>query len=202
MIERKYGKYKVIDLRFHNTNFSDFLKDKLNINSDNIQSSDLITDTKLYLSNLSKIVNFNEKDFVFLIGKDNFYKENQIIRVTEDIDQEKEYLQKELDRINKKLIAEKEKIVLDVEPPKILITSSDTENKKAIIKGIVSDNVNVAELTIGGELVMFDKGGNFNYSTFIPINGKELLIEVVDSKGLSNEKIVYLKRKSQILKVS
>ena len=202
MIERKYGKYKVIDLRFHNTNFSDFLKDKLNINSDNIQSSDLITDTKLYLSNLSKIVNFNEPNFVFLIGKDNFYKENQIIRVTEDIDQEKEYLQKELDRINKKLIAKKEKIVLDVEPPEILITSSDTENKKAIIKGIVSDNVNVAELTIGGELVMFDKGGKFNYSTFIPINGKELLIEVVDSKGLSNEKILYLKRKKSNLKSS
>lgn len=195
MIERKFGKYKIIDLSFHNSNFSDFLKEKLNIYSNNIKSSNLIKDTKLYLSNLSKIVNFNEKDFVFLIGKDSFYKENQIIRVTEDIDQEKEYLQKELDRINKKLIAENEKIVLDVEPPKILITSSDTENKKAIIKGIVSDNVNVAELTIGGELVMFDKGGNFNYSTFIPINGKELLIEVVDSKGLSNEKVLYLKRK-------
>ena len=69
MIERKYGKYKIIDLRFHNTNFSDFLKVKLNVNSDNIRSSDLIANTKLYLFNLSKIVNLNEKNFVFLIGK-------------------------------------------------------------------------------------------------------------------------------------
>ena len=202
MLERKFGKYNIIDIRFHNTNFSEFLKEKLNINNGNIKARNLITDTELYLSNFNKKINFKEKEFIFLMGKTHFYETNKTIKVTQDINQEKEYLLKEIDSLKEKLMVEKEKIALDLEPPKILITSSDIEDKKAIIKGNVSDNVNVAELIIGGELVMFDKRGNFNYSTFIPINGKEILIEVVDSKGLSNEKIIYLKRKKSDTKNS
>jgi len=93
---------------------------------------------------------------------------------------------------------------IDTEPPQIIITSSNIQEKQAVIQGTVSDNIDVAELTIDGELVMFNKKGNFKYSTFIPKEGIALTIEVIDSKGITSQKLVTLERNetAQIKKIN
>ena len=91
-------------------------------------------------------------------------------------------------------VLEKENFSTDTEPPQIKIFFSDVKDKKGIIQGSVLDNVKVVELIINGEEIIFNKNGNFNYSTFIPKNGKEINIEVIDSKGLSSKKILVLQR--------
>ncbi len=116
-------------------------------------------------------------------------------RKRELAEREKEQLEKELAELKAKKKEEKENVASDTKPPQIAITSSNVEDKQGIIEGVVLDNIEVAELTINGEQVKFDKEGNFSYSTFIPQNGKELILQATDSKGLSNEKIVALQRK-------
>ena len=57
------------------------------------------------------------------------------------------------------------------------ITSSQIKNKQGIFKGVVIDNVKVAELTVNGEQIAFDNKGSFNYSSFIPKKGIKLTIQ-------------------------
>jgi len=107
---------------------------------------------------------------------------------------EKSFFDSEL-RLGEQIIQnEKEIIASDKEPPKIAITSSDVKDKQGIIEGVVLDNIKVAELIINGEEVNFDTEGNFNYTTFIPKKGKDISIQVTDTKGLSSKKIVALQR--------
>ena len=107
----------------------------------------------------------------------------------------REQAERELAKLKAQKKKEKERITADTEIPQITISSSVVQDKRGIIEGIVSDNVKLAELTINGEIVLFDEDGNFTFSTFIPQNGKELVVQATDSKGLSNKKVVALQRK-------
>ena len=102
-----------------------------------------------------------------------------------------EYKSNQIEKTKK----EKENLSFDNEPPQILIAFSDVKSKRGIVKGSVSDNIEVVELTIDGEEIIFNKNGSFNYSTFVPKSGKKLNIEAIDSKGLSTKKILVLQRK-------
>ena len=106
-----------------------------------------------------------------------------------------DYVEQESSDHKEKMKLKKENFANDSEPPKIIIAFSNVEEKQGIIEGIVLDNIEVAELTIDGEMVTFDKDGNFTYSTYIPQNGKELVVQATDSKGLSKKKVIALKRK-------
>ena len=74
------------------------------------------------------------------------------------------------------------------------IASANTKGKQGIIRGRVNDNTGVAEVTVGGKSVPFDASGNFKFETFVPVGGKQVVIQVTDLNGLSNSKTVKLDR--------
>ncbi len=82
----------------------------------------------------------------------------------------------------------------DTKAPLLTIDSAVTEGKQGIILGRATDNIGIAEVTIDGQLVAFDVSGNFQFNTFVPATGKEVLVEISDLAGLSNSKVVSLSR--------
>ena len=111
--------------------------------------------------------------------------------------------QNEAERLRQELAAlkaeqeQKQKIISnDTQIPLITISSANTKGKQGIIRGRASDNVGVAEITASGQPVPFDASGNFQYQTFVPTGGKDIVIEVTDVAGLTSKQIVSLTRKA------
>jgi hypothetical protein len=52
----------------------------------------------------------------------------------------------------------------------------------------------VAEITIDGSIIPVSNNGNFEYSTYVPANGKTVEVQVTDLAGLSSTRIVTLER--------
>ena len=86
------------------------------------------------------------------------------------------------------------KVSLDNQAPLIDIATELSSDKQGVIKGRVTDNVGIAEVTLDGQTIPIDKKGNFEYKTFIPPNGLTLTIEAFDLAGLSSVINVPLKR--------
>ena len=86
----------------------------------------------------------------------------------------------------------------DTQMPFITITQSFVDGRKGIIKGIIKgiaeDNNQVAEVLINGEAVNLAKDGFFEWSGFVPNNGKDITIEAINTSGLSTSKVVHLER--------
>ena len=82
----------------------------------------------------------------------------------------------------------------DTQIPLITITRADTDDKKGIIAGRVSDNVGVAEVTVDGITVPLMSDGSFEYSTYVPATGLSVVVEVTDLAGLSSSQTVTLER--------
>ena len=82
----------------------------------------------------------------------------------------------------------------DTQIPLITITRADTDDKKGIIAGRVSDNVGVAEVTVDGNTVPLMSNGSFEYSTYVPATGLSVVVEVTDLAGLSSSQTVTLER--------
>ena len=62
------------------------------------------------------------------------------------------------------------------------MTYNDTDTN-AIIEGIVTDNVEVAEVIVDNQLVPLNTDGFFQTSLYIPRNGKSVEIVAFDLKG-------------------
>ena len=138
--------------------------------------------------NFSKVERYTAKEYKeFLVTKDNITQKNNQLT-------EKDSL-----KIPKVMKKEKNFVSNDNTPPLIVINSTKVNDKQGNIRGNVSDNIEVAELSINGELVIYDEKGNFAYSTFIPKKGKKLIIQATDSKGLSKKEIVFLERNELII---
>ena len=82
----------------------------------------------------------------------------------------------------------------DTQIPLITITRADTDDKQGIIAGHVSDNVGVAEVTVDGNIVSISNNGSFEYSTYVPVTGKTVEVQVTDLAGLSSTQTVTLER--------
>ena len=82
----------------------------------------------------------------------------------------------------------------DTQMPLITITQSFADGRKGIIKGIVKDKIQVAEVLINGEAVNLAKDGSFEWSGFVPNNGKDITIEAINTSGVSTSKVIRLER--------
>lgn len=113
-------------------------------------------------------------------------------------------LRAELAELRKKTEVMSEAIAGDKSIPLIELQEVVSKDAKGVITGFATDNVGIAEVRADGEIVPFDKSGRFSYSTFIPLDGKELEIVVYDLKGLSTSQTILLKRdvSTQVSKVS
>ena len=103
--------------------------------------------------------------------------------------------ERELAELKAQKKEEKERISSDTEPPQIIIISSNVQEKQAIIKGKISDNIEVAELTIDGRKVNFSKNDLFEHRVFVPQDGIEVIITATDYSGLTTKKNILLERK-------
>ena len=112
----------------------------------------------------------------------------------EKAERDREQLERELEELKAQKKKEKESISSDTEPPQIAITSSDVQDKQGTIKGKVSDNIEVAELTIDGRKVSISNNGSFEHNLFVPQGGIEVIVEATDYAGLTNKEIITLER--------
>ena len=71
---------------------------------------------------------------------------------------------------------------------------NDTDTN-AIIQGIITDNVEVAEVTVDNQLVPLNTDGSFQTNLYIPRNGKSVEIVAFDLKGNRATKTIQLNRK-------
>ena len=106
----------------------------------------------------------------------------------------REQAERELAELKAQKKKEKERISSDIDPPKIIITSSNVQDKQGTIKGKVSDNIEVAELTIDGRKVSISNNGSFEHNLFVPQGGIEVIVEATDYAGLTNKEIITLER--------
>ena len=82
------------------------------------------------------------------------------------------------------------------------IISNNTKEKRGTITGFARDNVEVAEVTVDGKPIYLSSNGNFKYSTFVPLDGITLNIQVTDVAGLTSSKSVSLQRNDNIVSTS
>jgi hypothetical protein len=116
--------------------------------------------------------------------------------------QEAEALKQRLAELEAQQSQTQQSISADTQIPRITITHSDTDDKQGIIKGRASDNVGVAEVSVDGSIVPVSNNGNFEYSTYVPANGKTVEVQVTDLAGLSSSQTVTLERNVNLANAS
>ena len=84
----------------------------------------------------------------------------------------------------------------DKENPVIKIESVNSAGKQAIISGLATDNVGIAEISVDGDVVAFSDKGNFAYKTYVPLQGLTVVVQATDMSGQSSTQSVLLKRES------
>jgi len=109
--------------------------------------------------------------------------------------------QKEADRLRDELAAlkteqarEQQTVASDNQIPLISASARNDSETNALVAGTVTDNVEVAELTIDGEPVLFNSNGSFEVSFYVPRNGKTIEIVAFDRRGNSSSKTLKLER--------
>ena len=92
---------------------------------------------------------------------------------------------------------QKQKTISDTQTPLIKITASSSNNRRGAISGIVKYNSGIAELRVDGEVVPLKRDGSFEWQGFVPAGGKLVVIEAIDTAGLSASQKVRLERGQQ-----
>ena len=76
----------------------------------------------------------------------------------------------------------------------LVAQSSAKDSSTATITGRVSDNTEVAEVTIDGQIVAINSDGSFTTDRFVPRGGKEVEIIAYDLNGNKASKRLFLIR--------
>jgi hypothetical protein len=83
----------------------------------------------------------------------------------------------------------------DTNPPTINIVSNITvDTDSPTIKGTVSDDNNVLQVTVEGGAVDLTSSGSFTFTRYVPATDTKVTIEAVDEWGNKSTKVVTLKR--------
>ena len=105
-----------------------------------------------------------------------------------------ERLEAELAALQAEQQQEEQRISSDTQIPLITASSRRDGETNALISGKVTDNVEVAEVTINGEPVRLSSNGSFETSFYVPRSGKTIEIVAFDSKGNKATKSIKLER--------
>ncbi len=104
-------------------------------------------------------------------------------------------LEEELSKLKVENKKKKQKINSDDQLPTISSLKYNYSDYNVTIEGIVSDNVEVAEVLINNEIVFLDSDGAFQETLYIPRNGTKINIIAFDLKGNKSIKTIHLQRK-------
>ena len=113
-----------------------------------------------------------------------------------------ERLEAELAALKAEQEQEQQTINSDTRVPLIDQLAANTSGKQGIISGRVRDNTGIAEVTVDGIVVQVQPDGRFEHRTFIPADGKQVLIEATDLAGLTSQKQLSLFRDAAIQSAS
>ncbi|MDC1408819.1 caspase family protein, partial [Candidatus Puniceispirillum sp.] len=108
--------------------------------------------------------------------------------------------EKEAERLRQRVAAleaekTKQQQTISSDTQKPTITASASSNgTDGIISGTVRDNVEVAEVLVGGQVVALNADGSFKTSLYVPRSGKTVEIVAVDTKGNKATKSLFLER--------
>ena len=78
--------------------------------------------------------------------------------------------------------------------PLITITSSSADDRLGQITGTAQDNIAIAEVRVDGQPVPLRGNGLFEWQGFIPAGGKSVVVEAIDTAGLSSMQQVRIER--------
>ncbi len=113
-----------------------------------------------------------------------------------------ERLEAELAALKAERQQQQQTISNDTRVPIIDQLSANTSGKQGIVTGRVRDNTGIAEVTVDGTVVQVGSNGRFEHRTFIPADGKQVLIEATDLAGLTSQKQLRLSRNAAIQSAS
>ena len=103
-------------------------------------------------------------------------------------------LERELAALKTDKAKEQKAISSDNKQPVISASAKSSGQTNAVVSGKVSDNIEVAEVTVGGEVVSLTGDGSFETSFYIPRAGKTVEIVAFDTKGNKATKSLFLER--------
>ena len=107
---------------------------------------------------------------------------------------EAERLRNELKILKEKQRLQKQQINSDTEAPQITAYSLRDGGMNSLILGKVTDNVEVADVIVGGESIQLDSEGSFETSFYVPRAGSIVEIIAFDKKGNKTIKTLKVKR--------
>ena len=105
----------------------------------------------------------------------------------------REALERKLAALEEEKQTRQQTIAADTQKPTITASAS-SNGTDGIISGTVRDNVEVAEVLVGGQVVALNADGSFKTSLYVPRSGKTVEIVVVDAKGNKATKSLFLER--------
>ncbi len=87
-------------------------------------------------------------------------------------------------------------------PDLIEIKEISSQGASANVSGSIESPNLLKNLQVDDIDIDVDKKGNFEFETFVPVGGKEVIIQVTDLNGLSNSKTVRLERSASAVTAS
>ena len=108
-----------------------------------------------------------------------------------------QYLSTRLDAVEKELNKKQKKIAADMTPPRIVINETFLSDEQFTIVGYVSDNVEVAELSVDGGLTSFNLDGSFSWQRYVPLGKIQVDVVAIDLAGNKRVEQVVFERKKK-----
>ena len=108
-----------------------------------------------------------------------------------------QYLSTRLDTIEKELNKKQKKIAADATPPRIIINETFLSGEQFTIVGYVSDNVEVAELSVDGDLTSLNLDGSFSWQRYVPLGKIQVDVVAIDLAGNKRVEQVVFERKKK-----
>lgn len=96
--------------------------------------------------------------------------------------------------LEQELRPESHAISRDDAPPVLQLNYEQSSNVRGIVRGRATDRSGIAELRVDGKLVAIDQAGNFEYSTYVPLGGKQVSVTATDYAGLSTTEMILMSR--------
>ena len=103
-------------------------------------------------------------------------------------------LEQQLAKLQSQQKKKQQQISQDNQIPLINAMAYNDTDTNAIIQGVITDNVEVAEVTVDNQLVPLNTDGSFQTNLYIPRNGKTVEIVAIDLKGNKAVKTIQLNR--------
>ena len=135
------------------------------------------------VANNENITNKPKEQFVDLKDKLELAEQNEI-----------EKLKQQLAELQSKQSQTQQIASTNTQIPIISIIRAETDDKTGLIVGRIRNDIVINKLLVDGNIVSINSNGDFEYSTYVPVTGKTVEVQVTDLAGLTSSVSVILER--------